>query len=177
MFLIHGVYNFNVRRVAFRRDHCRTCRAPRLAVRVRSFDVVHLFWIPVLPIGVWRRWFCATCKHPPHDAPGTRRPFKFLAVPLLALMSASMWADMPEAEPRLLWPLRIGLPVLTLVTLVWALRHVPEPDVERALNGVAPFSGARCPVCGEGEYLDSPYWRCRVCGVRHEPLPRRAALP
>ncbi len=176
MVLIHGVYNFRPRRVAFRNDWCRRCRTVRLAVAVRSIDVLHVFWIPLVPIGAWTRWFCSTCLAQPHAPPGTRRGIKFAGVVVLGLMSTAMWASMPEAEPWLLWLLRLGLPAVTLWMLLWAIRHRPEPDFSTALAAVHDYQGERCPVCGEGEFYSVEGWRCRVCGVEHRPLKPRAPV-
>ena len=38
----HGVYRLFPRKVGFRNDYCMTCRAPRRAEQVRTFDVLHL---------------------------------------------------------------------------------------------------------------------------------------
>ena len=170
MILLHGIYNFRPRRVAFRNDWCRRCRARRLAVAVRSVDVLHVFWIPLVPLGAWTRWFCSTCLNPPHAPPGTRRGIKFAGVVVLGLMSATMWAPMPDAEPWLLWTLRLATPLLTVWMLVWAIRHRPEPDFATGLAAVRDYDGTLCPVCGEGEFHHVEGWRCRICAVEHRPL-------
>ncbi len=44
MFLIHGVYRFWPKKVAFRNDFCLSCEAPRRSIAVRTFDVGHVYW-------------------------------------------------------------------------------------------------------------------------------------
>ena len=56
MVIIHGVYHWSPKQVEFRNDYCLSCSAQRRAIRVRTFDVAHLFWIPILPLGFWKRW-------------------------------------------------------------------------------------------------------------------------
>ena len=51
MFVIHGAYHFWPKRVAFRNDYCFTCGQACRAVAIRTFDVGHIFWIPILPVG------------------------------------------------------------------------------------------------------------------------------
>ena len=52
MILIHGVYHWRPTPVAFRNDYCIPCRAERTSIQVRTIDVLHLFWVPLLPLGV-----------------------------------------------------------------------------------------------------------------------------
>ena len=55
MLVIHGVYRWGRKLVAYRNDYCLSCAAPRLAFQHRTFDVLHAFWIPLIPIGLWKR--------------------------------------------------------------------------------------------------------------------------
>jgi hypothetical protein len=64
------------RRVAFRNDYCMACNAPRRAVQIRTLDVIHLYFIPLLPLGLWKRWCCCTCGMNPHQLHLTRRLIK-----------------------------------------------------------------------------------------------------
>ena len=68
MLVIFGTYNFAKKPVAYRADYCRSCEGERLTLGVRSFDAFHLFWIPVLPLGFWTRWYCGQCQAHPHEA-------------------------------------------------------------------------------------------------------------
>jgi hypothetical protein len=56
MILVHGFYRFKPKRVAFRNDFCLACAKAVRAFQVRTFDVLHVFWIPLLP--VWHRPKC-----------------------------------------------------------------------------------------------------------------------
>lgn len=47
--------------MAFRNDYCLARGEERRAVQVRTFDVGHIFWIPILPAGFWKRWVCTVC--------------------------------------------------------------------------------------------------------------------
>ena len=56
MLLVNGLYHFRPTRVAFRNDFCMSCHLPRRSVQIRTFDVWHLFRIPILPLGFPRRY-------------------------------------------------------------------------------------------------------------------------
>ena len=160
-----GVYHLAGRRVAFRNDYCRTCDAPRLATRVRSFAVLNIFWIPLIPLGFRHRWFCVLCGRPPHESTRTRHGYKIAGVVVLVLMSVGFWylpmEEMPNDE-GLLWSLRIGSPLL----LVWSLYHLGtttrEPDHKEKLAGVEPYLSSICPFC-QGSLFNAPTWHCPTC--------------
>ncbi|HXU34417.1 MAG TPA: hypothetical protein VN851_27905 [Thermoanaerobaculia bacterium] len=171
MLIIHGTYHWKPKRIAFRNDYCRKCEAERLSVLVRTIDVLHVFWIPILPLGVWSRWFCRTCGGRPHEVTRTRRGFKIAGAVILALMSAVTWVPMPDAKDdmAMIWALRIGLPLATALAIRSAVRHRPEPDFKRRLAEVRPFEGWQCPLCG-GQLMNLPKWHCLNCGAEHRPL-------
>jgi hypothetical protein len=164
--VIHGVYHWRPRRIAFRNDYCRHCAAPRLAVQVRTFDVLHLFWLPLLPLGLWRRWRCSICGLDPHARTRTRRGFKVAGAVILALISVAAWVAPSETEPdqAVLWGMRLVTPLLLGLAIRSILGHRPEPALEGLLAGVVPFEGHACPLCG-GELLSLPRLHCVRCGA------------
>ena len=94
MLLVHGAYHFWPKRVAFRNDYCVTCDGPRRAIAVRTFDVGHVFWIPILPVGFWRHWVCSACKRNPHVTSKMGRSIKWAGVYWLIAISiafSAMW--------------------------------------------------------------------------------------
>src|SRR5688500_2963005 len=61
--MLHGTYYFGRKRVACRNAYCTTCHNPRFAEGLRSIVVLHIAFIPLLPIGTIVRWFCAECRN------------------------------------------------------------------------------------------------------------------
>lgn len=175
MLIIHGTYHWKPRRIAFRNDYCRKCEAERLSVLVRTIDVFHVFWIPILPLGVWSRWFCTRCTGRPHQSARTRRGFKIAGAVVIALMSVAVWMPLAEAgdDMAIIWFLRFGLPLATALAIRSAVRHRPEPDFKRRLEQVRPYEGWQCPLCG-GQLFNLPKWHCLSCGAEHRPLERKA---
>lgn len=172
MLAIHGIYHWKPKRVAFRADYCRSCQAPRLSVLVRTIDVLHAFWVPILPLGIWSRWFCNTCGSRPHQSTHTRRGFKVAGAIALALYSAVFWTPMPEIDAWIVWSLRIVFPLLSLLAIVSALRAPLEPGFKARLAQVVEFQGWVCPLCG-GELFKVSSLQCTRCHADHRPLPRR----
>ena len=164
MYVVHGLYRFAPRGVAFRNDFCLSCNSPRVALQVRSFYAGHLYWIPVLPLGYWRRWVCSACGKDPHAHHKTRRTFKLGLVFILLLMAASLWVvPQGRAQPLELWIAKIGL-ILAIGAAVWwaTLGHRPAANLREQLSRVQPFRDPRCPFCG-GELNRSRETHCGAC--------------
>src|SRR5437879_4143615 len=102
MLIIRGAYHFRPTRVAFRNDYCLSCQAPRRAIAVRSFDVGHFFWVPILPVGYWRHWKCSECRRKPHSNLKLRRRLKWATLYSLVgrLGHALGGSDRPGVCPR-----------------------------------------------------------------------------
>ncbi len=146
--IVHGVYHFFPEKLAFRNDYCLTCRSVRTAVQVRTFDVGHIFWIPILPVGFWKRWHCVVCNNDPHATPGTRRVFKWLGLFVLLVFSAAFWTIPVEPDIQVLsWAIRIGAPIGALLTLIYLLRTPPDPSLQELLKTVPPTEDSSCPFC------------------------------
>src|SRR5579863_13667 len=167
MLLIHGVYHFWPKRVAFRNDFCLGCEAPRLAVAIRTFDVGHVFWIPFLPVGFWKHWTCVVCRRDPHVNPKTRRSFKWAGLVILVLLTAVFWAIPLDPEIEIFtWIVRIAAPVGAILLFAHLRRTPPEPSLRERLSTIPPASDTVCPFCGTPLVAgNGERWSCPGCGV------------
>lgn len=168
MLLIHGIYRFSTRRVAFRNDYCLSCGGERLAIRLRSFLVLHLFWIPVLPLGFWGGWVCAVCGRPPAATGKTRRGWRIAAAAAIGLAALIFWVvPAPEAERALAWSLRAATTVALVVALRWARADPVQSSYKTRLAAVVSYASSLCPFCG-GQMNPLPGWHCETCRVARE---------
>jgi len=167
--IIHGTYHLRARRVAFRNDFCIRCDAPRTAICVRTLDVLHVFWVPVLPIGIFRRWYCATCGRSPELPRTARRSIKILAAAVVIALALFFWLSPirnrdDRTEVIAIWGMRIG----SVIGLIGAVRWIAvgSDDVVRRerLATLQPSNAVECPVCLVYLLPDSQ-WRCPNCGM------------
>ena len=166
MLVIHGVHRFKQKPLAFRNDYCLRCGQPRRAVQVRSLDFWHLFWVPVLPLGVWKRWICTTCGHDPHVTTRTRRSFKWAGFVVLLILSVPFWAF--PVDPTFVfgtWLFRIGGPIGATLTLIHLLRTSKDVSLKDRLATVQPAADTSCPFCGTLLLIVSSKCTCPNCGV------------
>jgi uncharacterized membrane protein (DUF485 family) len=165
MFIHAGAYHWWPKIVEFRNDYCLSCGGPRRSVRIRTFDVGHLYWIPILPVGFWKHWQCTACQRNPHQSPKTRRSFKWVGLVVLVLFSVTFWA-VPVAPDFVTgsWIFRVGGPVAGILVLWHLLRTPEDPSLKERLATVVPASETMCPFCGT-PLIGGHHWSCPNCGV------------
>lgn len=161
------MYSFNRKVVAYRNDFCLSCEATRRAYQTRSFEIFHLFFIPVLPLGFWRRWQCSVCGANPHINRRTRKSFKWAGVVILAFFAAVLWL-LPSAEFEYpiaaVWLIRIGFSVAFVFALRHTLKSRPDLRLAEKLKEVIPAEDNVCPLCN-GPIVIGDRWRCSHCAV------------
>jgi hypothetical protein len=162
--ILHGMYSFKRKIVAYRNDFCLSCAAPRRAYQARSFDTLHLFFVPVLPLGFWRHWKCSVCGRNPHVNPHTRKSFKWAGVVVLAIFAVAAWGAPEEESSAIVWVMRIGFPIAFVVALLLTLKSKPDLRLAEKLNEISPAQESHCPLC-HGVLVIGPRWRCSNCGV------------
>ncbi len=180
MLLLHGHYKFFRRRVAVRNVWCTVCKEPRLAIGIRSIVVIHLFWIPILPIARVTDWACSTCGKNPKENLSVRPASMRWPLVLAGLfVVAGLWA--------LVETLRTGEDALagndtsmtdgiaggiTLIGfgILWGymvrrqLRKTAELGFDDGKTPVASLDGSHCPLCGERLLIPGKP-RCERCQV------------
>jgi hypothetical protein len=166
MLIIHGVYHLCPKRMAFRNDYCLSCGQPRRSVLTRTFDIWHVFWIPLLPVGFWKRWICTTCLRRPHVNRKTRRPFKWAGLFIMLTLSMVFWAVpvMPDAV-IFSWSMRVGTLIGAVLLLIHLLRTPKEASLKELLSTVATATDTVCPFCGAQMLMLSSGCNCPNCGV------------
>lgn len=166
MLTIHGMYRWRPKRLAFRNDYCLSCREPRRSVQIRTLDVLHIFWIPILPLGFRKRWFCTTCGRQPHASRKTRRPFKWAGLFVLLFFAVISWSVPLTGDTALwMWALRLGSPLGAVVLLVHLLKTGKDPSLKERLAGVPHATDTVCPFCGSQLLTIASGCVCPACGV------------
>jgi hypothetical protein len=164
MFIVTGAYHFWPKRVAFRDDYCLSCQAPRRSIAVRTFDVGHIYWIPILPVGFWRHWKCTACSRDPHTNPKTRRSFLWAGLLCLVAVSVILWA-VPSVNPGAGgWILRIAAPAVGIALFLYLQRAPKTTSLRARLAAIPPAADAVCPFCST-PLLAGTRWSCPGCGI------------
>jgi hypothetical protein len=111
--LVLGFRRFHPKIVAFRSDFCLSCGVPRRSYQVKTHNFLTILFIPVLPLGNWRRWVCSVCGRGPHDQPNLATIWQWAIVVLLAFANVGAWLGLGE-DVVANWFGRILFPLLFL---------------------------------------------------------------
>jgi len=164
MLIIHGAYHLWPKRVAFRNDFCLACQRPRRAIAIRTFDVGHIYWVPILPVGFWKHWQCTVCGRDPRVHVKTRRSFKWAGLACLIIISLIFWLSPTESEPVVDWSFRIIPLALALLLLRHLLRTPAEPSLRERLRMIEPATDSVCPFCATPLLAEiNGRWSCPGC--------------
>lgn len=163
--VIHGTYRIWPRRHAFRNDYCLSCDAPRPAEQISSLVVLHVYWIPLIPLGRWKHWACEVCGQCPcHDSKG--RSFTATLCTALCIAAIAVWiAAFPPNGSLIFWTFPAG--VLALATLTMMARRAGTQTRYRNLFAtVVPADDEICPYCTVALVSEFNECRCPSCRVR-----------
>jgi predicted RNA-binding Zn-ribbon protein involved in translation (DUF1610 family) len=149
LIIVYGIYRFRPKRITFRNDYCLSCGVPGRSVQFRTFDALHLFWIPLLPLGFHKQWRCATCGRQPHVYSGARRGFQWAGLAVLLVFAAAFWAGGLKPDTMILgWVVRVAAPIGAVLTLVHLLRTPKNASLAEKLAAIPAASDTVCPFCG-----------------------------
>jgi hypothetical protein len=173
MLVIHGIYRVLPSRVAFRNDYCMVCEAPRRAMQVQTLDWLHVYFIPVIPLGFRKRWLCAECGMCPHQIHLTRRLLEVAALVVFVSFTAFFWCVclfiVPgiAEDPPVFWIFGVISPLGAIATATHLAMSGPDVSgYEYRLRELPPADDVNCPFCGVplvDEYFEC---HCPSCGVR-----------
>jgi hypothetical protein len=162
-----GVYRLRPAVVAFRNDVCLTCGIARRSLQVRTFNILDLHGVPLIPVGFWKRWLCTSCGSRPEYNPQSRRKFALTLAALAAAFGAIFWGLPVEPDQAATWLLiRYLSPVVLVAALVWSVVAEGTPSTTERLSGVAVSRETTCPFCEIG--LSPTEWRCPSCRIQRK---------
>jgi hypothetical protein len=165
MILLHGRYHFGLRKIGVRMDFCNSCERQSLTELWRSFDWIHIFWIPLLPLGSRDRWLCTLCHKEPRARYKTGKPVKIAGLFVTAVFFAAMFAGDKPDEVAFIWGARTFFALAFLGLLYSVLKREPAVTEDERRKAVVPLSVHTCPYC-QSPLTSVPNLHCPRCQVR-----------
>jgi hypothetical protein len=145
--MVHGTYKFGYKRVACRNAYCVTCGKPRFAECFRSWLFMHVLFIPVLPLGTLKRWFCSVCRNEV-EAGRPQRPFILLAgvvtCCVMVLVGVMMWLNGVGRDFSVGFIFIWGVLAVTFAT---QRKKQAYRDYIASVVNVEPLGRDQCPYC------------------------------
>jgi hypothetical protein len=159
--MISGRYRWFSKHIAYRNDYCLSCKSPQIANQYRTFDFIHFYYIPVIPLGFWRHWHCTECSKDPHRRGIGGRWVKIVGAVFCALFAAIYWLIywIDREDSSLLAGLFFT--VLVGIFIILSVRHKPGPRLEDELLTLPPLDDEHCHYCG-GDLWGTPL-QCVDC--------------
>ena len=147
MFVLYGIYHFARKRIGYRNDYCLTCESQKISEQWQSFDALHLFYVPLVPLGIRKRWLCTTCGNNPHQRVKSSKTILVSGAILCLILSISMWTIpiAPGEDPTGAWVMRIFLPLAFLSLMAPVFKQTPAPNLSEQLKSVPPLTEDNCP--------------------------------
>lgn len=177
--VIHiGTYKLFKRRIGYRIDYCDTCEDYTQCDSIRHWVVLHVMWIPILPVGIGHDWVCRACKKPP-------RIVDALTSIVVAVLGIAVFGGVSLGVPALfLWMLTQEksdfsggiVPAFLIaaffsgvvaVYLVFRLRSLLryKEAIRRARETAQSYTIDTCLDCGVA-LEPKPHLHCPHCGMR-----------
>lgn len=170
MHIIHGTYHFARKLTGYRNDYCLNCESQRMAEEWQTFDALHLFLIPVLPLGSHRRWHCTVCNRDPHERVKTTKGVKITGLFCCLCFGILPWAAAPTGDDLQGAILMSALSLAAFIYLIHSIcTEQPSPGLEEQLKLVPPLTGDNCAYCGAPliqSAIAEMGAQCGACGVR-----------
>lgn len=69
MLVLHGIYEFGKKQIGFMQGYCDICNSVSIFGRVRFFPFFHVFFIPLVPLGIVSELHCHVCNGAPTELP------------------------------------------------------------------------------------------------------------
>jgi RNA polymerase subunit RPABC4/transcription elongation factor Spt4 len=169
MLIFYGRYRFWKKRVGVRNDYCNACDQEHLTEQWRSVDFGHIYWIPLIPLGVYRHWHCANCGLDPR----ARYKTSFKSLKIIGLVSvaivflATLMMPTQPGELLIAWGFRSVLILTFLGLLYWTFKGSTDDDLrnQKKREMVVPLSTDVCVYC-DGDLTNDEYPYCPFCEVQ-----------
>lgn len=166
MFVFFGTYTFRHRIIGYRPIRCPACGEEALGIQNGGFAVLHVFWIPLVPLmGSFRHWQCSACGQEPVRTERRQARGGLIFFSLFLVLFGAMYLYVPSTDPErpLFRNLALFMAALELVLLA-TLRRLPTAFAP----GLAPTSTEHCALCEGPLHAPEPgaVLQCQDCGAK-----------
>lgn len=159
--MIYGRYRWFSKRTAYRSDFCLNCQSPQIAERFRTVDFLHVYFVPIFPLGRWQHWHCSQCSEDPHKRRHTGRWVKVVGAAVFGLLTVIYLILATVGNHPDSWGMVVLFSIVFLVFLVLAVRHQSGISLNEGLENIPVLDEETCLYCG-GELWGMPL-ECEDC--------------
>ena len=170
MIFIFGKHRWQPQILGYRNDYCLTCDRQQVCVLRKTNDFLHLYYVPVFPVGRSTHWHCLKCDSHSHERLKTGRGTKLVAAILASVFAAIFWVlPVDQADQFAFMCIAIGATIVGLLLWLSSLNHKPTATLPERLKDVPVLSPEFCLNCvAELPPLTDT---CPDCEVEYFPTP------
>jgi hypothetical protein len=162
MFLIFGIKRFGHKKVGYGKDFCNSCQNEAVVERYRWFSWIHIFFIPLIPVGYYSHTRCTICTNDPNAKVRTPIWQKGIFLIVIAGLNWVLYQD------GLLTNLSYGL-VIKLISMLmfigcgyWIYKGRNEVSKKERRKQLTPVDQKTCIMC-EGDIVVAKKTTCSRC--------------
>ncbi len=161
MFILFGTYTFKRRISAYRPIHCHACGEDTLGMQSSCFAVLHLFWVPLIPMGIAREWCCSTCWGSPvqTEQRQARGGAIFLTLFVVMFWTGFLLTSAADHDHAMFRNLALFTTAL-LTFFAWYASRCKTPFAD----GLSPTPLDHCAICN-GALVVGDKTLCSECGA------------
>jgi hypothetical protein len=164
MVLLNGLYRFGKRRSACKNAYCTHCQEATFVEGFRSFHCIHVYFIPLIPLGFMTDWRCTVCGN---DPAGKRPMAGALAIAGLGAgvlgLAITFLIPYDPTEPATKWWMG-GIFGLLTGGMTFILLKGNRSEYLKLKEAVRPLDHDFCPYCNTPTFQRKPI-RCEECDV------------
>jgi hypothetical protein len=171
MFVYTGFYKLRKRVTGYRRNYCGSCKKNQTIFRIRFFPVLHIWFVPLLPLFYGVGWACEECENS-DERTGAWFVWSiaFLLVAIGSLFIGNSFVDATDEDSKLFLVVGsslVGGAILVGLSAIYVGRRNRRLSNETREQFHQEFleREATCWVCG-GDLLLKPNLHCGECSAR-----------
>lgn len=170
MIFILGKYHWQPQILGYRNDYCLTCDGQQVCVLRKTNDFIHVYYVPVFPVGRSTHWHCLECDTHPHQRVTTGRGTKLVAAFLAWVIAAIFWGlPAAQADQFTFMCIAFGATIVGLLSWRSWLNHKPTPTLPERLKEVPVLTPEFCLNCDAELFPLTD--TCLDCEVEYFPTP------
>lgn len=147
MIIAYGHYKIADRVIGYRKDWCNHCDGECHSEQHRAFYLGHLYWLPIVPLGIYRYWACKACRKNPRERTRTSSGMLIVGVVVFSIMLvALMFPPIPTRDVGTIWGARLFF-VAMIALLVYMIRARSKESP--VIKSVSPYPTDKCYYCDD----------------------------
>jgi hypothetical protein len=164
MIIIHGIYKILKRKIAYKNVRCNHCNEIEHSEQFRAWYFLHLYFIPLLPLGSYKYWECGKCKNDPHARTQESKWMLWVGIVVFSVMLfATIFAgNIPKEDKSVM---HIGQIVLALLVIYcgYKLKIRGNNKNTAILNPI--YTDENCHYCKDKMVKINNGMMCEKCNL------------